>query len=307
MYSNLNISVCASVCFSILSFMNSIFTLMKKWRKRLLSFHKMTQWGFLFFFKWGCPTLSLASGLRIICARCAMAPLSTTVWASSGECLEMSLRVEAAMRLTAISGSRRQNTSRGTAPASTTDWANAAQRRTQASSEHVSRCEGEREWSYRGHKMFLQEMPEGIHRDPNMSVCLTYTHCDVRCSLKPRQQPPSPRGQTPPGRGPERRLPHSPPQPGTARGSVWPPHAAQTLLPSYRTSGCKQIPTQRIRPTTDNLVISVSDFMKNLLVMLSVRWYFFPLITNYLFKNLMDHRGFPEVLTLHDYLSSFHV
>ncbi|MEQ2297944.1 hypothetical protein AMECASPLE_000064 [Ameca splendens] len=71
-------------------------------------------------------TLSLASRLRIICAKCAMVPVSTTVWASSGVCLQMSLSVEAAMRLRAISGSKRHNTSRGAAPASTTDWARAA-------------------------------------------------------------------------------------------------------------------------------------------------------------------------------------
>ena len=51
------------------------------------------------------PTFSLASGLRIICARCAIAPASTTVCASSGECLQMSLRAEAAIRFSEISGS----------------------------------------------------------------------------------------------------------------------------------------------------------------------------------------------------------
>lgn len=134
----------------------------------------------VFFFKWGCPTLSLASGLRIICARCAMAPLSTTVWASSGVCLEMSLRVEAAMRLTAISGSRRQNTSRGTAPASTTDWANAAQWWTKVSSEHVPRFKGERiilPWA----KIVLQEKPrELIEIQACQCVSLTrIVTCDV--------------------------------------------------------------------------------------------------------------------------------
>ena len=51
-----------------------------------------------------------------------MAPVSTTVWASSGECLATSLRAEAAMRFRATSGSWRQSTSRGSAPASTTAW-----------------------------------------------------------------------------------------------------------------------------------------------------------------------------------------
>lgn len=65
-------------------------------------------------------TLSLVSRLRISCAKCGIAPASTTAWASSGVCLQMSLRVEAAMRLRAISGSSRHNTRRGTAPAFTT-------------------------------------------------------------------------------------------------------------------------------------------------------------------------------------------
>ena len=72
---------------------------------------------------WVQLTLSLASGLRIIWARWAMAPASTTVWASSGECLQMSLRAEAAIRFSESSGSWMHSTSRGTAPASTTAWA----------------------------------------------------------------------------------------------------------------------------------------------------------------------------------------
>ena len=54
-------------------------------------------------------TLSLASGLRIIWARCAMAPASTTVCASSGECLQMSLKADAAMRFSDSSGSYRSH------------------------------------------------------------------------------------------------------------------------------------------------------------------------------------------------------
>lgn len=52
-----------------------------------------------------------------------MAPASTTVWASSGECLHISLRADAAILLSDISGSWIHNTSKGTAPASTTAWA----------------------------------------------------------------------------------------------------------------------------------------------------------------------------------------
>ncbi len=77
-------------------------------------------------------TLSLASGLRIICARWAIAPASTTVWANSGECLQMSLNADAAIRLRLNSGSWMQRTSRGTAPASTTDWANSEEERKQS-------------------------------------------------------------------------------------------------------------------------------------------------------------------------------
>lgn len=65
-------------------------------------------------------TFSWASGLSINCARWAMAPASTTVWASSGECLAMSDRADAATRFRAISGSCKQRTRSGTAPASTT-------------------------------------------------------------------------------------------------------------------------------------------------------------------------------------------
>lgn len=72
-------------------------------------------------------TFSLASGFRIIWARCAIAPASTTVCASSGECLLISLSAEAAMRFRDNSGSWIQSTSRGTAPASITAWANSAQ------------------------------------------------------------------------------------------------------------------------------------------------------------------------------------
>lgn len=206
--------------------------------------------------KRGCPvswpTLSLASGLRIICARCAMAPLSTTVWASSGVCLEMSLRVEAAMRLRAISGSMRHNTSRGTAPASTTDWDNAAQwggeRRETWKQTHKSK-----EWMRVLNGILKKIWPS----QKSEHECLPYMRCVVRCSREPRRRPPSPRGQTPPGREPGRQLPRRPPRPGTARGSVWPPHAAQTLLPSCRTSARKhtQIHThqlsQRIKATLD--------------------------------------------------------
>ena len=43
-----------------------------------------------------------------------------------GECLEISERAEAAMRFKESSGSWIQSTRRGTAPESTTDWANSA-------------------------------------------------------------------------------------------------------------------------------------------------------------------------------------
>lgn len=86
-------------------------------------------------------TFNLASLLPISSARCPMAPESTTVWASyciihikyqlysltcnmyiltSGECFAMSLRADAAILLTEISGSCTHNTNNGTAPASTT-------------------------------------------------------------------------------------------------------------------------------------------------------------------------------------------
>ncbi len=53
-----------------------------------------------------------------------MAPASTTVCASSGECLHTSLSADAAMRFREISGSWMHSTKSGTAPASTTAWAN---------------------------------------------------------------------------------------------------------------------------------------------------------------------------------------
>lgn len=65
-------------------------------------------------------TLSLVSLLKIRWDRLVTAQLSTTAWASSGVCLQMSLSVAAAMRLRDISGSLRHSNSRGTAPASTT-------------------------------------------------------------------------------------------------------------------------------------------------------------------------------------------
>jgi len=75
-------------------------------------------------------TFSFASGFRIIRARCAMAPASTTVCASSSECLQMSLKDDAATRFSANSGSWRQRMSRGTAPASTTAWDNSMHHQT---------------------------------------------------------------------------------------------------------------------------------------------------------------------------------
>lgn len=68
-------------------------------------------------------TFSLASWFKIIWARWAIAPASTTVCANSGECLQMSLRADAAIRLSDNSGSWMHNTNKGTAPASTTAWA----------------------------------------------------------------------------------------------------------------------------------------------------------------------------------------
>ncbi len=69
-------------------------------------------------------TLSWASGLRIIWARCAIAPASTTVCANSGECLAISDNADAETRFNAISGSCKHKTSSGTPPASTTCWDN---------------------------------------------------------------------------------------------------------------------------------------------------------------------------------------
>lgn len=88
---------------------------------------------------------------------------------------------------------------------------------------------------------------EGNHRNLSMSACLTYMRCVVRCRREPRRLPPSPRGQTPPGREPGHQLPRRPPQPGTARGSVWRLHASQTLLPSYRTSAYKHTKIQDLK------------------------------------------------------------
>ena len=68
--------------------------------------------------------LSLASGWLINGAKYATAPASTTACASSGECLQMSPKEEAEMRLRVISGSWMHSTSNGTAPASTTACAN---------------------------------------------------------------------------------------------------------------------------------------------------------------------------------------
>lgn len=65
-------------------------------------------------------TFSLASGFRIIWAKWAITPASTTVCANSGECFAISLRAETAILFKAISGSWIQSTKRGTAPASTT-------------------------------------------------------------------------------------------------------------------------------------------------------------------------------------------
>ncbi len=65
-----------------------------------------------------------------------MAPASTTVCASSGECLQMSLRAEAEIRLRESSGSWIHRTKSGTAPASTTAWANSVTRMQKINMEH---------------------------------------------------------------------------------------------------------------------------------------------------------------------------
>lgn len=78
-----------------------------------------------------------------------------------------------------------------------------------------------------------------IWRNPgSMSVC-PYMHCAAQWIPEPRLRPPSPRGQTPPGRELGHPPRHRPPQLGTASGSVWLLHAAQTLLLSYKTSAQK--------------------------------------------------------------------
>lgn len=159
--------------------------------------------------------------------------MSTTVCASSGVCLAMSLRVEAAMRLMASSGSRRHNTSRGTAPASTTDWDNAARQENKV--ECSSMCVRVSSVNV------LFQTKNLTYKDTTgtWAACPSYVHCAAQWTPEPRRRPPSPRGQTPPGRElghPPRRRP---PQPGTAPGSVWPLHAAQTLLLSYKTSARK--------------------------------------------------------------------
>ena len=106
--------------------------------------------------------LSLASGLRIICAKWAMAPASTTVWASSGECLQMSESAEAATRLRESSGSWIDKTKIGTAPASTTAWK-------------------------------LNLLPEGVFENCT-NVWVGYLpgqvhHYDGQCNQEPMQQP----------------------------------------------------------------------------------------------------------------------
>ena len=53
-------------------------------------------------------------------AKCATAPASTTVCASSGECLQISLNADAAILFKSNSGSCIHKTNNGTAPASTT-------------------------------------------------------------------------------------------------------------------------------------------------------------------------------------------
>lgn len=169
------------------------------------------------------PTLSFASGLRIISASCAMAPVSTTVWASSGVCLQISLRVEAAMRLRANSGSLRHSTSRGTAPASTMHCDSAANEKLHVKDEP-------RKWDV---------LKKSSWNAEPLIVSLLYMHCVWQCCPEPRQQPLSPQGQTPPDREPGRPPPHRPPRSETAEGSVWLLHAAQKLLLSCRTSAHK--------------------------------------------------------------------
>ena len=57
-------------------------------------------------------------------ARKGTAPASTTTYASSGECLQISLKALAEILLREISGSCTQSTKSGTAPASDTAFAN---------------------------------------------------------------------------------------------------------------------------------------------------------------------------------------
>lgn len=155
----------------------------------------------LYFLNGGCVTFNLASGFRIICARWAIAPVSTMVWASSGECLAMSLKAEAATLFRAISGSWMHNTSRGTTPASTTAWDSSAhQERRWTTKGTLTNCEKQKK-----KKTFLKE---------------THVHYVWQCSLLPMPQPLWPQGQTPPRRRQERPVLHSPPRPGPAQGSA---------------------------------------------------------------------------------------
>ena len=56
-------------------------------------------------------------------AKNGTAPASTTTWANSGECLQISLSALAEILLREISGSCTQSTRSGTAPASDTAFA----------------------------------------------------------------------------------------------------------------------------------------------------------------------------------------
>lgn len=56
-------------------------------------------------------------------AKNGTAPASTTTWANSGECLQISLRALAEILLREISGSYTQSTRSGTAPAFDTSLA----------------------------------------------------------------------------------------------------------------------------------------------------------------------------------------
>ena len=67
--------------------------------------------------------MSWASVALIREARKGTAPASTTTYASSGECLQISLKALAEILFNEISGSWTQSTSRGTDPASETAFA----------------------------------------------------------------------------------------------------------------------------------------------------------------------------------------